>query len=476
MELTSNNRLQVRLSPLSSGDITFALVATAGLSLVFGVLIAVAGGSEYIVFVLPLIAVLLLTISSLELAFAFLVLSLFVNVHVSAFSSAVWFSIPFALSFLNRYRDIEWSQFSNPVTRSILIYGCCILPSFFNAVRPFISLVVLYNVIAFLVVLYSCVASIKYYSDINKLLGAFLALVVVNSLDVFRLAWLFDKRTFGFSGVMFVDYSALAICVTAAKIILYGGMKRVLYSVLSVLIAVALVLTRTRNTLFSLLLTLCVFGFYLMLHPEFFGFSRKRLFVTIGAAAILILGGAALTVIMSPSIERRATDLSVNADAPVDQNGKIENSLVTRTLIWDTALNAFRAHPIIGIGVYAFSYSSQFYYRIPRYYFHRYVEGASPHQTELAVLTETGIVGLIGFMIFVAAALRTAFHSIRMAQTLRGRKYAMIAAIGVTYCIISMTFTDAWLWGQGIVLFGLVVGVMLAIRNLERSEMVPGAV
>jgi O-antigen ligase len=104
--------------------------------------------------------------------------------------------------------------------------------------------------------------------------------------------------------------------------------------------------------------------------------------------------------------------------------------------------------------------------------YQRYVKGVSPHQTFIAVLTETGIVGAIGFGVFLVALLRLTFGGVRMARDRPAKARGLFVATAVLYCIVSMFFTDAWLWGQGIVLLGIVTGVMLAHRKM--NENVPG--
>jgi O-antigen ligase len=460
------NRLVSQNGSFWSGEVTFALLSTTALALCFAGALAVEGGNNYVLALLPLVAIIAVCIVSFEVAFVLLIVTLFLDIHVSLFSSAVWFSILFALSFLIRYREIEWRELSNPMDVPILIYGLCIIPSFVNAVFPFLSLLSLFNVIAFLVVLYITVLAVQTHDDARKLMGVYLLMVLLNTFDVIRTAVAGDKRVFGFSGVMFVDYSALAVCITAAIGVVSKGKVRFIFVALSTLIAIALVLTRTRNTWFSTLITLAFLGAYLMFNPDVVGLSRRQAFAAIAAIYLVIIGSGALFVLSNRGIEKRATEISTQSGPVIDERGFVENSLVSRLLIWDTAFNAFRAHPIVGIGVYAFPNSSKYYYRIPRILYERYVANASPHQTYLAVLAETGIVGAIGYFIFMLTALRIAYGAIRRVSGERAKKYAFVGAIALTYCSVSMVFTDAWLWGQGIILFGLVLGIVIANRRI----------
>jgi len=449
-----------------SREVAFAVVSTVALGIVFAVSIIVGSGATLVLSLLPLFVLFVVTVSNFELAVFLLLGMLFVDVHYASFSSAVWYSLPFGLSFLVRYKGLDWKEFDTPLNRPIFIYGLCVLPSFFNAMLPFVSALALFNVLAFLIAFYAMVISIRRREDLRTLLIFYLVLTALNSFDVLRLVLSANKRVFGFSGIMFVDYSALAVCLAAVIGIISKGKVRALAVLMSVLFAIALVLTRTRNTWFSALITLGITGIYILFHPEIIGVSRRRAFVAIVSIYVLIIGCGAAFILLNRGIEQRATQFSAQTGPAIDESGKVENSFVSRMLIWDTAINAFRAHPVIGIGVYAFPYSSKFYYRIPRFLYTRYVEGLSPHQTHLAVLCETGVVGAIAFFLFIIAALKTAYRGVSRAVEEQSRKDALIAAVAVTYCTVSMIFTDAWLWGQGIVLLGLILGLTVANRNI----------
>ena len=155
--------------------------------------------------------------------------------------------------------------------------------------------------------------------------------------------------------------------------------------------------------------------------------------------------------------------------AAIDEEGGTSNSLVMRVLIWSTAYNAFVAHPIVGIGVYGFPSSSAQYYTFPKLLYDRYVKGLTPHVGYLAVATETGVVGLAGFLFFVIAGIRTVFRPL---GELSGadRTHSLIFAWVFSYIVLSMFTTDAWLWGQGIVLVGIVLGLSLGAAKESTAK------
>jgi len=446
-----------------------AMVGASALTVLF-VILASFGGNLQAVGFLPGVAVLLIISASYEVALVLLVVSLFVDFHFSGFSTGVLFSLPFGLAFLLSHRNLSHRHFSNPVTTSLILYGLCIIPSFMNATRPFASAFMLFNVVAFLIVVYGISISLRSHKEILRVAVLYLALVVINSFDVIIQSNGAHGRVLGFSGIMFVDYSALGVCVAVAMAIVTRGKRRVLLVAVALVAAVAMVLTQTRNTWLSTLITLSILVVYLFRNPGVVGFSRKRVVALAAVGFALLIGVAAFVVSVNQKVEERAAELTRNRrqQGAGLEAGFVSNSLISRVLIWDTALNAFLAHPIVGIGVYAFPYSSRKYSTLPPLLYKLWVGGISPHQTHLAVLAETGVIGGFGFMTFIVVALRGAFRSIRSSQNAEDKKFSFVAAMGLVYCTVSMIFTDAWLWNQGIILLGLVLGLVMAVIKVNQ--------
>jgi O-antigen ligase len=461
------NDVSVMSEPSSSREYRFALMVSTILTTVFIGFAMFSRGDPTILAMFPLVAVILLSIVSFELSAMVLVITLFADYYTIGLSTAVLFSFVLGISFLLRHHDIKWNEFANPLTVPLAIYSVCALPSFFNATFPLLSAYKLLNVVGFLIVLYTMVGGIRSYSDLRKLFIVFVMMAAVNSLDVVRLSLVSEKRPFGFAGIWFVDYSALATCLMVAVALSYKGRMRFWSLLIGSLITLALILTQTRNTWISAILTLFVLVVFLAIRPEIIGISRKDLLKSIGLGILLISIVVLVALQINPKFAVRTSQLTEAKHYNISQTGEVGNSLISRLLIWDTALQAFKAHPVIGIGVYAFPYSSQFYYRIPKFLFKLYVEGSHPHQAYLAVLAETGILGILGFIFFIGSAVRYSVRAIYIAHDEDAKRFALLAFVGMIYCVISMFFTDAWLWGQQIILFGLVAGAAMTIYKLN---------
>jgi O-antigen ligase len=447
-----------------------ALTAGIVFSAAYAAALALSGGETAVVIAGPVLGVLLFIQTEFELALFAVIIALFVDVHLSYFSSAVWMSIPFATAFLLNARGRTKPGFSNPVTVPFVLYCILILPSFLNAVDPGRSVAWLFNLLAFAAVFFPLSAGAQSRNTIRRAGMLFIILSVLNGIEVIVEGLISGRRAFGIAGIMYVDYSGLGLTVTAAMTLALRGHRRILPLLATMLLAAALALTQTRNSWISAGVTLLVLLGYVFFHTEIAGVSRRKL-AAVATAGILVMGLAlwSLTEI-NPEIARRASDIG---EVEASESGKsivIKNSLVTRLLIWDTALQAFYAHPIVGVGVYGFSSASAQFTRIPSQLYRDYVEGVSPHIAYLAVLAETGIVGMIGFLIFVGAGLRTALRSMRVGPGGEGTVFALAGLAAVVYCCISMAMTDAWLWGQGIVLFGITLGLVIANSRIPDDD------
>ena len=154
----------------------------------------------------------------------------------------------------------------------------------------------------------------------------------------------------------------------------------------------------------------------------------------------------------------------------ITERGMASNSIVSRMLIWDTAWQAIKAHPVVGIGFYSFPFNSKYYYTIPRILFNNYVHRRTPHVGYLAVLTETGIIGLLTFLILVYIILFLIFKAADLAKEKDEIFFSQILLWCLVYITYSLFLTDAWLWGSGIMVWGMFLGLGTAnYKNLIKK-------
>jgi O-antigen ligase len=453
-------------------DLRSMLLGGVILSLLFVLLQVLGGGTPMSLAFLPLVALLLLMVGNPEIVLAALIVVFYLDIHISIFSSAVWFTVLVGVAFVIHHRDFAWRDLLTPLSIPILVYGLAVIPSIFNADHPIYCIKRVYNLAAFLIAMYYSLMSIRTPDMLRRLVFLFVVLTAADATDVIVDALRSRGRETGFAGVMFVDYAGISVSILGMMMLFAKGVRRIVLLLLALLITMGLILTQTRNAWLATVITLGVGVAYLIRHPGMGSISRGRLIFTAVAGCIAIAAVAMFTVELNPSVGTRAAGIVEANMVETSTELIIRNSLLTRVLIWTTALNAFLSHPLIGVGVFGFADVSFQYIKFPAFLYFVYVKGNSPHIAYLAVLTETGIIGMAGFLFVLVSMVRTSLRTIREIVDVNGRRYALVAMVALVYCMISMAFTDAWLWGQGVVLWGLVVGMQEAVARMYSTSRV----
>lgn len=410
-------------------------------------------------------------IANTELLIFSIVILLFSEANLSIYKLAVLSSIPFLASYFVTYKKNGQSVYFNPLVLPFCIYLLSIIPSLINSSNVYLSLLYLFNLVSIAVTAYFTGAYIKEYKPIKRIAFLYILLSVANGIHVLCEAYLTDARVFGFAGIVYVDFVCVAILIVVVRVLYYRKRFLIPHLFLFCVLLMSLLETQTRNTMLSLAATLCVMVGYLLYNADVFAVNRRKIVVGLCLVAVIALGGIVFAVSTMPQALGRFSELFVKEQIQIsgaDDFGK--SSMVTRLLIWYTAGNAFLEHPIIGIGAYSFPFMSQEYNTLPNVLYELFVEKLSPHVTYLAVLTETGIIGLIGFVVFLFSTIKTANQSVRMASTKKQRYYSLGILTLQVYVIFSMVMTDAWLWGRCGMLWALILGVSLANYNIVKKD------
>lgn len=401
-----------------------------------------------------------------RLSFVFIILLLFINIRLNGIAVAAIFTILLFFSFLVNFNYIRIRDFKSPITSFFLLFLLTCLPSIITTdVLPDV-LYEMINLVIFLILLLLCVAVIKNQSDIKKFFTVFITLSLLNSFYLIYDAVITKSRSFGFAGVMFVDYVGVAIIVIFIWFLLSNGSKKLFYLPVLAILMLASILTQTRNAWISIFLLILLLVSFFYFNSRKYKLSR-RILLTFLVLTFVSAGAIYSSLkIINPSVSERAEQFTESKGEILTEKGEVTSSLVSRLFIWDTALNAFRDKPVTGVGIYAFPYVSQKYYTIPKILYDNYVYGRTPHITYLAIATEAGIIGLFGFLIFILSTLKFSYESINLSETNEENLVSISLFFSLFYIVISMLMTDAWLWDQGIVLWGIILGLSMANRKI----------
>lgn len=420
--------------------------------------------------ILLALPVFLLFVFNTELIILISVVVFFLDGGFSVFKIAVLTSVPMALSYVLTYKNSARKDFEDPLFLPFAIYCVSIIPSFFNSLDIVKTLIYTFNLVSMGIVGYCVGRYLDSYKSIKKIAIVFTAMVALNGVHVIYEAILTGERVFGFMGVVFVDYVCVAIIIVLVNMLYKrkGGLTGRFAAIIMLL--TALIATQTRNSAFALFGTFCLILVFLLKKATDFSIDRKKTLLLLSFGIVVFLGGITLAITMTPQVLGRFAELFVKEQISISAAKDFgQNTLITRLLIWYSSIVAYMQHPIIGIGAFSFVFESGYYNTLPNTLYKLFVEGMSPHVTYLAVLTETGLFGMFGFLILIIACAKTSLRAVDMSST-RQQKYYSLAILSVQlYIILSMFLTDAWLWGQCGMLWALLMGVCVGNYNMIKQ-------
>jgi O-antigen ligase len=419
---------------------------------------------------LLLLLITLFSLHNFNIIVGMFIASIFSEIIFFNFQVAVIFSIFLLISLLIHFYSLNPEELKSPLNKSMLIFFICVIPSYFYSINPLLSIIKCYQFLAFLVVLYSISIGINFQKKIVTTIMFYLAIVSLDSILVIVRGLITKDRVFGFSGVYYVDFVGVGLILSLILFLYSSGWRRFIFIILICLQSLGIILTETRNAWISVLLSLVFMLIFMIIKGDKLKIKRssviKFTLITIFAFTSIFL----VSSLISGGVQRRINAVASKTVLTDDPSSVEGNSLLSRVFIWHTAYLAFRSHPVFGIGIYSFPFSSSNYYKIPKAYFKMYVENLPPHLGYLAILTETGIVGFIGFIIFLSSMLSFAYSSIKNSITKEDFLISILLFFALIYVTISLAMTDAWLWGQQLMLWGLLLGLCFSNSKILKAR------
>jgi len=454
-----------------AGELTNSTILTLGsiiLVTIFVLLLKSFELSPRYLFLIVSIPILLLASFNIVVSSSLIIVSLFINFNFYYFSISEIFSVFLLVSFLITHK-FKLSEINNRIITFLFIFLISVLPSYFNILNNIIAISLSAHLLFFFIVIAVFSLSIKYRKELKTYTMVFLSFALLNSFDVIFTAIFSGKRVFGFTGIMFVDYVGYGIIILFL-ILLNTNKTKYFYSILFLILSLALIFTQTRSIWIVVLTVLFSIFIHSLLRNNFYLVSIRKVikysFIVITVLVVLVFSLKGYNEDVFKRLEVKKIE---QTDDPNRFFLQI-NSFVTRYFIWSTAWNAFTSNPIIGIGFYSFPFNSHEYSDIEPILYDTYVKNLTPHETFLAVLTESGLIGLAGFLSFLFYTLIYAYRSVKISSDGEERNYSLVIFWLSIYTLLSMIVTDAWLWGHGLMLWSILIGTSIANRRLITSQ------
>lgn len=411
----------------------------------------------------------IISIYNFYFSYSILLLLLFTP-NIIAIHTAVIYSVFVFFSYLLNFYGNRKNSIHHPLIIPFLIYFATTLPSFINTKSIVFSSFGLYNLVALFSMLVATAYAFTSHKRIMNLIYVFLTGILLNGIIVIYLGLSSGKRVFGLLDVFYVDYAGLGSLLALILAIYSKGSKKFFWGVFSLIILYSLIITQTRNAWVSFGASFIILIIYLFFHVDKFKLRRHSLIGIVLTMSFFILVMYFSVATVNTDIQSRLSNQTDVTDLTESPESAGESSILQRFFIWHTAIVAFSEHPVIGIGAYSFPLASKDYYTIPKAFFKTFVFNKTSHVTFLSVLTETGIVGLIGFFIFIFSYLKLLLRTIKLPSEKNDIIRTLIISSALLYISISMFMTDAWLFGQQVVIWGIFLGLLVANYSLLQKK------
>ena len=187
--------------------------------------------------------------------------------------------------------------------------------------------------------------------------------------------------------------------------------------------------------------------------------GRKRLAVVMVAGA-LFAGGLALAV--SPQFQSR---IQRSLAAFNGDRAGLDQALSGRLSVWHAALGMIDAHPVNGVGIRGFRDAYASYAAKDDFWLAHGQKGAlHAHQIVLEILSETGLIGLVLWLMGLALAIRAWRWSLPAARR-RARVPALALVVTAFPLNTSLAFSSTFWGGAFLLLLALFGGALFAIED-----------
>lgn len=360
--------------------------------------------------------------------------------------------------FFNKLLHADFTLTTGKVQKSILIFIVAISLSLIDTADIKKSLLNLFKHLE-LFALYFIITDFTNnwkLEQIKRLLEYFLYIAfAATTVAIVQLIVSDESRAFGITGVPLADLTVGALLVSISFFVFstskYATLK---YALISLLLLTGLVLTQTRGAWISFFLSLSFM--WLIVRKKSIVHSRKRI---LGILFLLLLS-IMITFLIFPNIFTGITHR-------VEEVKYFEiGTIQLRLMLWEAAFRAFLSHPINGIGLGQFTVLSDNFSSLGMSsIFKENVGGLNAHNITFSYLAETGIIGIIGLILFYSSFMILASKTFNRAKTLQEIELSTALYTNLFFVVVSSVYAGEWFWGLNGAQFILFLALMSTISK-----------
>jgi putative inorganic carbon (HCO3(-)) transporter len=240
---------------------------------------------------------------------------------------------------------------------------------------------------------------------------------------------------------IFASYIAMVLFIVMGAFVSYARRERIICIFCILVMALALILTKSLGGILTFALVIPVFLFF-VIFLRAPGSEPKKIFLR------KIVFGAVLVIICFIVVSGLVMRQRIGQLADLQNPG---NSFTQRLYYWQASLRMAKEHPLTGVGWRQFGLNYKFY-KVPSANMSNYA-----HNAYLQVLAETGIPGCLFLLLTVFIFFKRGLKAIRECGNEQGLKIGLFCA-GIAFLAHNL-FEASFYFGQVSFLWWLILGM-----------------
>jgi len=240
--------------------------------------------------------------------------------------------------------------------------------------------------------------------------------------------------------------------------------NKILFEVVLLINYTGIIICHTRAIWIALFFSLLLFGFSLSHYKINKILKDNKKWLIILFSLFLLI-----TLIYSTDnpLNRSSITAAERAISTFDMQG---SSLRSRLLIWQSTINMIKDRPLFGSGLgtfplYYLNYQADFLQKNPNYSNFAGKAGEA-HNEYLQIWAETGITGLLVFILIIVIFYRTNLNLIKKIETINGKIIVISLLSGITVTLIHSIFSFPFHIPAVGSAFWFIIGLAIASENI----------
>jgi len=308
-----------------------------------------------------------------------------------------------------------------------------------QSVVPSIRILVIY--LAFRVVF-------KYALEIGikRLMNLYMILTAIFSLIAFIQFYLAGGaiRSFGITGLT-LQYIAMTAVPMAMVFLIWSeniGTK-LFYMAISIVSVLGIFATQSRAPLIAILIT-----FPVIMLISFRKARQEKDYRTVRSVKYVLLPVIVLGAVLFILEETFFVGTLSRLDELIQSLKNPVGTVMTRIILWTSAIMAFMEHPVLGVGIGNMRVVHEVVPEVKLIPYWAWVKGMSAHNVLLHYLAETGLVGAISLLFLFGKNLSIGYKSFKLKLSKHDNMISTALFIASFVCFITMFYMRSWTWGM----------------------------